>query len=400
MSSLLLQLPNELLVEVLRHCPDFPTLWSFVHVSSRLSAIFNAQAGEIVNAVLLASVPPPTRDLIQAVVAIRLGSFEFRSYLQLLRHPLAVCQGLDPAVPPPLLRKLVGLSNRVHALAHLCLDRCLHQCESVLGLEASSPSWTEEQRAVLAIWRVQFFYELKTGERKAQLDWPARDLASLRTSTPSTFRFRQPVQCEQVWTAIELIHELSGQHPETQAWTCPPHRFQLPQLLRESDFNWDCPPAPSPQALAPNRRPRERAPDRAPMPPPLPGPGPHPSTRWPAMPSGTMPAPHPRVTRGFGNWPEWKDLERGSVGWELFRTMASNHEAGSLTALRFDPYRKFGLLFWEEQRMVDWGLWPQEAHLDPAGDCYQRWRELLGEEEIARNSGQAHPTTSRATRRG
>ncbi|RAL02203.1 uncharacterized protein BO80DRAFT_42216 [Aspergillus ibericus CBS 121593] len=398
--SSLLQLPNEILADVLRHCPDFSTLWSLIHASSRLSAVFDARAGEIVNAILLASVPPPTRDLIQAVVTIRLGSFEFQSYYQFLRHPLAVCQGLDPTVPPPLLRKLVGLAHRVHALAHLCLNRCLRRCESVLCPGASSPSWTEEQRAILGFWHVQFFYELKTGACKARLNWPASDLASLRTSTPSTFRFRKPVQCEQAWTAIELINELSGQHPATPAWTCPPHRFQLPQPPRASEFGWDCPPAPSPQALAPNRRPRERASDRAPMPPPLPGPGPRASTRAPATPSDAMPAPRPPVMRGFGTWPEWRDLERGSVGWELFRTMASNPEAGSLAGLRFDPYRKFGLLLWEEQRMVDWGLWPQEARLESAGDCYQRWRELLGEEEIARHSGRAYPTTSRASRRG
>ncbi|PWY69772.1 hypothetical protein BO70DRAFT_432418 [Aspergillus heteromorphus CBS 117.55] len=358
-SLVLLHLPNELLAHVLRQCPDLSTLWSLIHASARLSAIFDAGAGDIVNAVLRASVPPPTRDLIQAIVALRTHHFEFQSYHQMLSHPLAVCQHLDPAVPAPMLRQLVGLAHRVHALAHLCLARCLHRCEAALRLPPSSsspPSWTEEQRALLAFWRVQFFYELKVAARDGGgLDWSPHDRARLHKANPSTVGFRDLLLSEQAWTAIELIHDLTGQHPHdmmvdiAREWTNPPHRFRLPLPPPPDPEDWRCTPA--------HHRP---------------------------------PVVHLESRPEY----EWEDLNQPPVGWEFFRTFRANPRAAPLATIHFYPYRKFGFLFWEASRMEDWGLWTSDPDADLAV-CYRRWRDILTDDEIARNSGWRYPTTTR-----
>lgn len=41
--DLLHQLPNELLLEVLKNCADFTSLWSLIHTSPLLSLLFVSQ---------------------------------------------------------------------------------------------------------------------------------------------------------------------------------------------------------------------------------------------------------------------------------------------------------------------------------------------------------------------
>jgi hypothetical protein len=100
----------------------------------------------------------------------------------------------DQVNNPDLLRRFVSLTHEIHVLAHSCID---HYIQRSLDMRPSSlikhgasdippygrdwlkerydraesrpyqphstgpPSWVEEQRAIKAMWRIHFFFEIK-----------------------------------------------------------------------------------------------------------------------------------------------------------------------------------------------------------------------------------------------
>lgn len=132
--DLLQQLPIELLLDILKKCPDFTSLWSMVNTSPRLSSLFDNNALEIVEAVLDSAVPTPIRSLMRAVIHIRTRSFECQTWEEERNFSLATrsSQALGPATSPAVLRKFVGLAHKIHVLAHLCINRCFQRCMLIL----------------------------------------------------------------------------------------------------------------------------------------------------------------------------------------------------------------------------------------------------------------------------
>jgi hypothetical protein len=91
----------------------------------------------------------------------------------------------------------------------------------------------------------------------------------------------------------------------------------------------------------------------------------------------------PLRLRNYGLKPpghEWKQLDQEPVGWQFRRTMNGNPLAGAARFYEFRAWFKFGFALWEEQRMINLGVWSHRAISDPA-PYYQRWYDLLNEDD-------------------
>ncbi|KAL2809647.1 hypothetical protein BJX63DRAFT_435023 [Aspergillus granulosus] len=195
-------LPTELLVSIFHQCPDLSTLWSLLHTSSRLWRTFNTRTSEVVNSVIGSTVPVQTRGLMTQVLALQTNSSPLASYAE-----ARVCgkgfKWYRPTNTPTVaatsdqLRRFVSLAHHVHILAHLCIEDCIRNClacslsknkgQRNFPLDFKTPTWIEEQRALLCFWRVLFLSELKRARHDGELDhWSVEDLRSLELTSVTT----------------------------------------------------------------------------------------------------------------------------------------------------------------------------------------------------------------------
>jgi hypothetical protein len=119
--SALEQLLAELLLKVLCFSPDPSSLHSLLLASGLVSRMFLQAARHVIDAVILASLPPQTQAAVRAVVRIRVSAHECHC----VAHIRALAQETSPlpsAAPPALLRRFVALAHEIHPLAHAYLD--------------------------------------------------------------------------------------------------------------------------------------------------------------------------------------------------------------------------------------------------------------------------------------
>ncbi|KAB8229454.1 uncharacterized protein BDW43DRAFT_288045 [Aspergillus alliaceus] len=440
------QLPAELLYEVFQRCPDFSALWSLLNTSSRILAVFNTRAPEIVNAVLNSTVPVQTRVHMRQVLAIRTGTYSYSSYVQARRSRVDASQLCTKIISTPeQLRSFVKLAHKIHVLAHLCIDRCLQRClESPLGLKEYPmgfrfPTWTEEQRTILSFWRVLFFNALKTEGHKGNLDWSPRELKKLRIHGPYQ-QFVPLTPIFQARTALRYIYEeINPEGSEDDFSRDTGQLFQLPKLPEAMEFGWTCQPPPSLWAvnqgwdpadpptkwtrqISERRTPwdydsdnevryRNRSSDQSE--------GEEPESngrarnesesdesqrnelessesesdesesdetdtaRRPPSDPDIIPAmPLPiQYLELVPKGEEWRTLHGETIGVQFWRYMSGNPKAGPGQYIRSGAYLKYGFAIWEEQRMVDMGLWSIAALVD-ASDYLLKWYSFLSEDDI------------------
>ncbi len=372
------QLPNELLLDILRSCDDFTSLWSLINTSPRLSSIFQSRALEIVEALLESTVPTPIRSLMRAVVRIRTGSFECQTWEEAREFSMtgqtSPSQPLGPATSPVVLQKFVGLTHKIQVLAHSCIDRCFQRCvlismkpepctdpshshprgggrQRFRAKDLRSPSWMEEQRALLAFWRLQYFFELKIGRLQGRLGWASRDLIKMQASLVETFY--SGFQRQQVLTAIGFVAELRSADGGVE----PPSERRSPCLGRSRS----------------QQHPTFQ----------LPNPARGINSSW----AHDAPLPLSRVAeQDDDEWVGHRDegLLKRTIGW-CFLSMYQYRSYGRLRDLPRTPYRKFGLFFWDEKMMVDLELWPDKDYNPKDGyKYYHTWRNIIGEDEATK----------------
>jgi len=358
-------LPTETLLPIFKGCTDLSTLYSLINTSRRLSAIFDNHAAEILDTVLTSVVPDPTHRLMRIILYIRAGEFKHRKWADRETHPLP----LDD-LPPPLLRKGVHLAHRVHVLAHLCLERCLQRCRALGKVDGlppwiEPPSWIEEQRAIIAFWRVQYFYELKIGRLKGRLNWGVGGLSALQSSTIEG-EFSGFLR-ERVMTAADFIDEIRAEEGISNLG--PPSSlassFRLPDLGDREvvDPSWRCGVADWRMNL---------------MEPVLS----RPCTRSQAVQEPMTLWLNPPWTRR-----STAELEAEPMAWIRLRSFDDlpRTETPQLRRLPFQPYRKFGLFFWGEEKINKLGLWPNRynTEVNKGRDYFPRWLSLLTPDELA-----------------
>jgi hypothetical protein len=74
------QLPSELLVAIFQQCADFSSVWSLMRTSKLMLSVFNDGACGIVSGVMLLAVPVQTRIVMQGILAMDVGSFQWERY--------------------------------------------------------------------------------------------------------------------------------------------------------------------------------------------------------------------------------------------------------------------------------------------------------------------------------
>lgn len=94
--------------------------------------------------------------------------------------------------------------------------------------------------------------------------------------------------------------------------------------------------------------------------------------------------PVPLLIQHFGQVPtgeEWRKLHGETIGVQFWRGMSGNRKAGPGQHIRSGAYLKYGFAIWEEQRMINMGLWSTQALVD-ASDYLQIWYSFLSEEDL------------------
>lgn len=264
------QLPAEILIKIAK-VTDFTSLYALIITSRYLSCIFNNNTLAIVEHVLdwNHSIPDEVKTFMRAIIHLRTGAFKYKRLqyetyskkYSACQFPLELYDGprdhsLREATPA-LLRKFVTLAHQNHILAHDVIDQCLRNCdanqlawfpssvkssctslhllERQLPAHIVPPSAEEEQRAIQAIWMVQYFHELKTAALNTKFSGAAwrpksQNMAYLRSVGAS---LSEGLALD-FWDGYlgELVHTVHHILTETRTYSLPRpagglHQFQL-----------------------------------------------------------------------------------------------------------------------------------------------------------------------------
>lgn len=391
-SSLLSNLPTEIVIQIMKHSLDFSCLWALVKASSRFSSILMAFAWEIVEEVMIETTPPCTQIMMKLALIIR-TSPDFFTGLDDVSHYAIERKQLKSfphqQIAPQLLREFVQLAHNIHAVAHACLDFYLKRLKylkpqrisdtdvenherrlSVLysehplpgqpfqpNLDFGPPTYLEEQRAVRLLWQYQVFLDVKAaGRRQALAHWSERDHNILALPIVSRL-IRSIYERYQIDPVFEFVNEITGGRsgqPKNALNNLEKALLQekaLAHFLR-------CPPVsiysrsyylpcfPRPDLLVEN---------------------------FPAI--GRLVNINTTIKESPG-------------GWQFYFNMVANRQNSSpLKMGLFKPWSKFGFEFWDDDRMVDLGFLPPR-HLrygsDSCSEAYWFvWRSILTPEEDA-----------------
>lgn len=309
---------------------------------------------------------------------------------------------------PELIRKYVGLAHSIHSRAHSAMNNCFDHFEELQpfpwastrtshALVSRSPSWTEEQRALLSFWRVQFFNELKLAGMKGRLKWSARSNGILKRKplrkfyrgsmalcqaefatrhlprrdicydayprkTPNALRLSLLTNAHSLWPIGLSDLDRDGEFSKSCAITTPPTDLRYPgldatqQARRLEDVHPQlCPSRTTLVDSAGKRHQRDTSDSQG-------------SYWWQA--SNVI---------GLANRTgvEWANISRETMGLEIHASSKNNRYAGLLKRNGFFQFHRFGMGLWDQKRLVDLGLWTDEKPLLEASRYYHRWQYLL-----------------------
>ncbi|GAP89397.1 hypothetical protein SAMD00023353_4000270 [Rosellinia necatrix] len=362
------QLPFELVVQIMKALPSLSALWSFMNTSARLAAIFRGAALDITETVVRCTVPDKIQVLLCAV--LRLRSSHFPPSLDVATETPRASPGRHrnfpgpaPATAPEVFWSFVRLAEMIHVLAHDCIEHYRKAClamkpfylddpTSIRGYsnilppphpelpkgkpyqpkDTGPPSWAEEQLVMLNIWRIQYYYEIRSAHHAGNLEWTAAEQEELVSMTlPMFYGFRsRPCRQEQLLTVLAYLQEIKGPEEEGS------HPFRLP-----------CPATPVRSDLGcSSEQPKEQL-------------------------------------DAYGRTLE---LEFRPDSWIFAAIMSRDLKYSPLYGFGLSHWRKFGLALWENKRLIDLGLLAPKRRV-PGWPYYFVWRSILTEEE--RNSANA-----------
>ncbi|TQV98931.1 hypothetical protein V2A60_007372 [Cordyceps javanica] len=212
-------LPYELLLHVLSNVPDLTTLDCLLRASPAAYRLFDngTSAVEIFECVLSdGCVCDHVQVLMRQVALLRSGarpfppgyteytpwpvapgilSFRRQVIEESLRHssrqkasPAGFApKRLDRDTEPCILRGLLVTARRLTAASLDCLNFYLDELAHITSekghhpglVSGLPPAWSEEQRCVRTLWRLQLVFDLKRAARRGTLGWSRKDLKSL-----------------------------------------------------------------------------------------------------------------------------------------------------------------------------------------------------------------------------
>ncbi|OAA72566.1 F-box domain, cyclin-like protein [Cordyceps fumosorosea ARSEF 2679] len=209
------ELPYELLLQILSYLPDLTTLDSLLRASPVAYRLFDdgANAVDVFESVLsdgcvcdhvqvlmrqvallragARPFPPGYTEYAPWPVAPGLASFRRQVIEESLRHssrrtpsPAGFApRRLDRDTAPCVVRGVLVTGRRLAAASLDCIDYYLHELAAHVGGAAAgsdtAPTWSEEQRCVRTLWRLQLIFDVKRAARRGTLGWSRKDLKSL-----------------------------------------------------------------------------------------------------------------------------------------------------------------------------------------------------------------------------
>lgn len=212
------RLPYELLLHVLSNLPDLTTLDCLLRASPTAYRLFDngACAVEIFECILsdgclcdhvqvlmrqiallragARPFPPGYTEYTPWPVAPGIASFRRQVIEESLRHssrqkpsPAGFApKRLDRDTEPCVVRSILISARRLTMVSLDCIDFYLAELASMTdtsdrcSVSALPPTWSEEQRCLRTLWRLQLVFDLKRAARRGTLaGWSRKDLKSL-----------------------------------------------------------------------------------------------------------------------------------------------------------------------------------------------------------------------------
>jgi hypothetical protein len=384
-APLLVHLPTEILILIMKYCPNISSLWSLINASSRLKSIFITVAREVIEYVMTETIPVRITNHMRVALLIRTSPNSLLDIGNVVKYMSEeiILGPLQQNISPQVLENFVELAHTLHGVAHACLDfyiektktlkpQCLsdtevqeiyknwrlprHKFDGLLGQPYQPkyygpPSYLEEQTAIRILWRSQIFIDLKAACSIGALDhWPEEDQNRLQTMAMLDFlqllcvpgRSRRfSYEQEQLFTVVNFVNETTGEQSEAEdALTRFLHR--PPAAVYNRGYHLPCLPKPSPTM--------ERMSGR-------------------------------NVLVDIDS-----EIGRAQMGWRFHTIMTSDVTKSPLLHFSFKPYRKLGFAFWQDERMFDLGfLGPRSERwgMRQSYSLYFTWRSILTPDEIA-----------------
>lgn len=386
-APLLIHLPTEILIMIMKYSPNISSLWSLINSCSRLNLIFMNVAREIVEYVMAATLPVRIRNHMRIVLLTRTSPNSLLDIDNLLKYMSEEynLESLPDEIPPQVFRDLLKLAHTIHGVAHACLDFYLEKTKAMNpqrlsetevqkiyktwrlprhkfdGLQGqpyqpkySGPaSYLEEQTAIRFLWRLQIFLDLKTTCKVGALaHWPGEDRNRLQGMTmldflelfyvPGRSRRRYSYEQEQLFTVINFVNETMGKQTSEAEDKLARFLHRPPAAVYNRGYQLPC-----------------------------------------------LPKPGPTMERMSGRdvlIDIDSEIGRAQMGWRFHTIMTTDVTKSPLLNFSFKPYRKFGFAFWRDERMVDLGFLGPKSNrwgLFEAYSLYFTWRSILSPDEIA-----------------
>jgi hypothetical protein len=361
------RLPVELVLPIVKMLPNLRSLYALVKASPAVAAVFRTSGAEILNCIMSRNLPTSTHQVIYALILLRSRSppadtwddFEQKYLVRQWQVPSEYYLAIPKDCSPAILWQVIELAYRIDYLAVCCLDQMLAKTMELRpslvdeqGLEmlyrwkkapwkampsgkkftprlSTRLSWSERQRAVRALWRLQFLYDLKHADFGSWLPWPEGDIDKLKTLELDELLLPLGGYWEDVKSVEEYVTQLDPLPVEHGA---PTYRLPPPPIW--ATFDWLS------ERLAPDGEEPESYTGLL--------------TESPGPRSVTLVRSRPRTAAPF---------------------------------LRFDMFRHLGFAFWDAERFTDLKLnafkLEEELGLRFMSHLGYTWRSILPEDVLA-----------------
>jgi len=268
--------PVPILESILELLPNLTTLYSLHNASPTVASILheNGVAARLIE-IIISQSPPLIQSLIRVIALLRWNESSTAGSANLLPSSFAVFtkpynqqkpvdRSISPdygdaclpkSIPPTILCHILGLSTYVHQLTHACLHEMIARCMALNPMhlkdpkfmyrrrqtferrqarppgqpyqpvDCGPPSWAEEQRVARAIWRLVFYFMLRTAiVDRGLLGWKKDDVERLRNLRVKEFWDELLIggEHEELKTVLDWIYpDCSATGKESPPWVDP-----------------------------------------------------------------------------------------------------------------------------------------------------------------------------------
>ena len=395
-------LPPEIMLPIVMSLPGLDTLWNLMTASPNTWRLFNNYALTITEGIISGPnsiLYEKIRELVRGVILVRAKTLpfkdlnEFQTQFLYAVFPFVKRKDAQPKtlrpeilscseVPAKVFRSVVATACQISALSQGCLASYLAsfreiepfsqpmsigpsqnpsdstiESDPIQVVDAGQPSWTEEMRALRAMWTIQLVGELKRLDKET---WSKEDIDMLKQMNAADLveRPNSVVKAEEIRSAIDYLITLGDTTRDNY------YRLQIPPLAKKRD-RWITAERKTFRNAAPAVRLEPLLQQRA------------------ELLAGSMTVNDP-VLSDDDRWgkvePRLTCESAGVVSW---RHLSSMHDS-PVYGVKFDSFRRLGFAFWDKKRLhlagLEEGIYRSS---DPSGFHFFELESLLPADEAA-----------------